>query len=129
MAIVYKKTWPDMFEKDKNMIADFRCADFGLEEGDEICYQEWDPETKKYTGRSYTKKVKGLLKCESPTRYWTKEQLDKDGLYLMVFEYLPKSSANPTRGINFDVVIPNKNRWLRVVGDVGTVIVKRVSIT
>lgn len=75
-----------MFEKDRNMIADFRCADFDLEEGDQICYQEWDPEEEKYTGREYTLTVKGLMKCNSPTRYWSNEELEEKGLWLMVFE-------------------------------------------
>lgn len=75
-----------MFEKDRNMVADFRCADFDLKEGDQICYQEWDPETKEYTGREYTLVVKSLMKCKSPTRYWSKEKLEEHGLWLMVFE-------------------------------------------
>jgi len=27
-----------------------------------------------------------MIKCESPTRYWKVEELEKDGLYLMEFE-------------------------------------------
>lgn len=86
MKIVYKKIWPDMFDGDKNETLDFRLADFDLGVGDEIVFQEWDPETKEYTGREYRKKVLKLLKCESPTRYWAKEQLEKNGWYLMQFE-------------------------------------------
>lgn len=75
-----------MFDQDKKLSLDFRLADFDLEPGDKIIFQEWNPETKKYTGREYTKEVKKVVKCESPTRYWTQEELEKHGLYLMEFE-------------------------------------------
>lgn len=80
LAIIYKKIWPDMFEHDKNMIADFRCADFEVKVGDQICYQDWNPEIKENKGREYTLTVKGLLKYNSPTRYWSKEELENKGL-------------------------------------------------
>lgn len=86
MAIIYKKIWPDMFDTDKNLSLDFRLADFKLKVGDRIIFREWDPKTKKYTGREYKKTVKKLIKCESPTRYWKKEELKKYGLWLMEFD-------------------------------------------
>lgn len=75
-----------MFDGDKGETLDFRLADFELEVGDEIVFQEWDPQKKEYTGREYRKKVKEMLKCESPTRYWKQEELEKQGWYLMKFE-------------------------------------------
>ncbi|MFA5828666.1 MAG: hypothetical protein WC841_04910 [Candidatus Shapirobacteria bacterium] len=86
MKTIYKRIWPDMFDGDKELSLDFRLADFELEVGDEIAYQEWDPAIKQYTGREYRKIVKTLVNCESPTRYWTVEELNKHGLYLMEFE-------------------------------------------
>lgn len=75
-----------MFETDKELPADFRLADFELKDGDQICYREWDPEIKQYTGRQYTKKVKRVTKHESPTRYWKPEELEKNGMYIIEFE-------------------------------------------
>ena len=86
MKTIYKKIWPDKFDGDKDLSLDFRLADFNVEVGDEIIFQEWDPETKTYTGREYKKIIKNLIKCESPTRYWKVEELEKFGLHLMEFE-------------------------------------------
>lgn len=89
MKTIYKRIWPDMFDNDQKLPVDFRLADFDLNDGDEICFQEWDPVTKKYTGRQYTKIVKRVTKHESPTRYWTKDELDQHGLYLVEWEEKP----------------------------------------
>lgn len=86
IKIIYKKIWPDKFDGDKDLSLDFRLADFDLQVGNKIVFQEWNPKTKQYTGREYTKVVKQLIPCESPTRYWTKKALEKHGLYLMEFE-------------------------------------------
>jgi len=86
MATIRKKIWPDMFDKDQLLTLDFRCADFEVHPGDVIIFQEWDPQTKQYTGREYRKVVKQVVKCESPTRYWTPEQLEKHGMYLLEWE-------------------------------------------
>lgn len=86
MATIKKKIWPDMFDTDKKLTLDYRLADFDLKAGDRIVFQEWDPKTKQYTGREYIKKVKKVIKCESPTRYWSNKQLNKYGFHLMEFE-------------------------------------------
>ena len=85
MNIIDKKLWPDFFDKDKNIPLDFKLADFDLKPGDKIRFREWDPVTKKYTGRSYLRKVKRVFKNESPTRYWSQEELEKYGWYLIEF--------------------------------------------
>lgn len=86
MKTIYKKIWPDKFNGDRKLTLDFRLADFDLEEGDTIIFEEWDPTTKSYTGRKYEKKVIKMIKCENPNRYWTADNLEKHGLYLMEFE-------------------------------------------
>lgn len=86
MSIINKKIWPDMFDNDKSLSLDFRLADFKLKNGDQIVFKEWDPITKKYTGRKYRKTVKKAIKCESPTRYWSSKELKKHGLWLIEFE-------------------------------------------
>jgi hypothetical protein len=84
--IIIKKIWPDKFDLDKTLDLDFRLADFQLEEGDVIIFKEWNPETKEFTGREYKKKVKKVIKCESPTRYWKPESMQQHGMYLMQYE-------------------------------------------
>jgi len=86
MRRIEKKIWPDMFENDQQLPVDFRLADFELEAGDEIVFREWDPETKKYTGKQYVKKVGRVTKHESPTRYWTPDQMEKHGMYLIEWD-------------------------------------------
>lgn len=86
MSTIDKKIWPDMFETDKKLPVDFRLADFELKDGDKIRYREWDPKTKRCTGREYTKAVKRVTKHESPTRYWKPEELEKSGMYVIEFE-------------------------------------------
>ena len=59
MAIIKKKTWPIYFEAilsgKKNY--DLRLNDFDIKEGDVLVLEEWDPESKEYTGRKIEKKV------------------------------------------------------------------------
>jgi len=81
--IIEKKIWPNMFDNDKQMPVDFRLADFNLKEGDKIIFKEWDPEKKEYTGRKYTKTVKRATKHNSPTKYWSQEELEQQGLYII----------------------------------------------
>lgn len=86
MAIIEKKVWPEFFEEDKDRKVDVRLADFDLNEGDTIKFREWDPKTKEFTGREFEKNVKSKSKFSSPLRFWTKEELEKHGLYIIEFE-------------------------------------------
>jgi hypothetical protein len=92
MKVIEKKIWPDMFENDKKLPVDFRLADFDLEDGDQIKFREWDPETKQFTGREYTKTVRRVTKHNSPTRYWKQEELEKHGTYIIEFEEFWKTA-------------------------------------
>ncbi|MFH1889407.1 MAG: DUF3850 domain-containing protein [Nanoarchaeota archaeon] len=86
VRIIEKKIWPDKFDEDKTLTLDFRLADFDLEIGDTIRFREWDPETENYTGREFRKVVKQRILCESPTRYWTPQQMEEHGMYLLQWE-------------------------------------------
>lgn len=57
---IEKKTWPRFFKLmlDGKKNVDVRLADFKLVDGDEILFREYDPRTKKYTGRSIVRRVK-----------------------------------------------------------------------
>lgn len=87
MRVIEKKLWPDYFDSDRTSPFDTKLADFDLQDGDQIKFREWDPATKQYTGREYTRTVRKVIKQESPTRYWTQEQLEKNGIY--VIEWVP----------------------------------------
>lgn len=101
MSIIEKKIWAEAFDEDKLLNVDFRLADFDLAEGDHIRFREWDPTTKEYTGREYVKIVKRATKSQSPTRYWTPEQLEKHGLYLLEWtQETPKKI-----GVGFGVML------------------------
>ena len=63
---IKKKTWPELFQRmlEGKKTADVRLADFELNEGDIIIFEEYNPNTKKYTGRILKKKVKNLNKIK-----------------------------------------------------------------
>lgn len=84
---VKKKIWPKLFDKmlkgKKNV--DFRLADFELKEGDTILFEEYNPETKTYTGRKIKKRVKNLNKI-NVAEFNPIDQIKKYGLYLIEFD-------------------------------------------
>jgi len=86
MKIIEKKLWPDYFDGDRTASNDFKLADFDLQDGDQIKFREWNPQTKEYTGREYVRKVRKVIKHESPTRYWTPQELEKHGMYIIEWE-------------------------------------------
>jgi len=86
MAIIKKKTWPDLFNEIKSgkKKIDLRLADFDIEEGDILVLQEWDPQTGQYTGREIRKKVKYILKF-SLNDFGQKDKIEEKGLYVIQF--------------------------------------------
>lgn len=82
MKEIKKKTWPKYFEEvlvGKKKF-EVRLADFDIEEGDTLVLEEFDPKTKKYTGRVIKKKV-GFITKFNPLDAHSVEQLKKYGLY------------------------------------------------
>lgn len=89
MAIIRKKIWPGWFELvdlgKKNY--DLRLNDFEVEEGDTIIFEEWNPETKKYTGRKTEKKVKYVGKFKIDNLFSIdKKDIEEKGLQIMSLE-------------------------------------------
>ncbi len=89
MAVVKKKIHPQYFDlvaKGKKRF-EFRIADFDVKEGDMLVLEEWDPDVKKYTGRSLIKKVGYTLKLtiDDLARQFgqQKELLEKNGFYVI----------------------------------------------
>jgi len=87
MAEIKKKAWPELFEKilSGKKKFDLRLADFEINEGDILVLQEWNPDTKQYTGREIKKKVGFLLRTKD-LQFWNKEEIDEHGFVVMSLE-------------------------------------------
>ena len=87
MAIIKKKIWPAYFELVSTGKKKFelRLADFDIKEGDTLVLEEWDPETKEYTGRKIEKKVNYVLKFNLDD-FGQKDEIEKKGLYVIQFD-------------------------------------------
>lgn len=82
--IIKKKIWPKYFELVKTGKKKFevRLADFKINEGDILILEEWNPKTKKYSGRQIRKKVKYILKFKLDD-FGQKEAVEKKGLLVI----------------------------------------------
>ena len=82
MAKIEKKTWPDAFRKvkDGTKNVEIRLADFKVKKGDTLVLREWNPKTKKYTGRVITKVAKAVRTFDI-FAYYSATAIKKHGLY------------------------------------------------
>lgn len=87
MAVIKKKTWSEYFElvKSGRKRFDLRMADFDIKEGDVLILEEWDPKTKKYTGRKIEKRAGYTLKF-SINQFGQKDLIEKHGIYAIQLE-------------------------------------------
>jgi len=87
MAIIKKKIHPEYFEMVKSGKKKFelRLADFDIKEGDTLILEEWDPETKEYTGRKLEKKASYILKFDLD-KFGQKKEVEEKGLYVIQLE-------------------------------------------
>lgn len=62
MRRIHKKAWPENFRllKSGRRHLEIRLANFKLRRGDELVFEEWNPRTRRYTGRTIVRKV-GLV--------------------------------------------------------------------
>jgi ASC-1-like (ASCH) protein len=62
MKTIKKKTWKKYFQLmvDGKKDTDIRLADFEISVGDQIMFEEYDPDKEEYTDRVLIKKVKNL---------------------------------------------------------------------
>jgi len=81
---IKKKVWPKYFAKilsgKKNF--EIRLANWKCKQGDILILQEWNPKTKKYTGRNILKKVSCVVKTKD-CQFWSKEEIDKYGFQVI----------------------------------------------
>ena len=87
MAIIKKKVWPEYF----NLVSsgkkkfELRVADFDIQEGDTLLLEEWNPQTKEYTGRTIEKKVSYVFKFNLDD-FGQKEEIIEKGLWAIQLE-------------------------------------------
>jgi len=88
MAIIKKKTWPKYFEAvaSGKKKYDLRLNDFEIKEGDILVLEEWDPKTKKYTGRKIKKKATYVGKFRIDKLFWPKKEIEDKGLQIISLE-------------------------------------------
>lgn len=87
MKIIKKKIWPDYFRlvKSGEKKFEFRLADFEIEKGDKLILEEWDPKTKKYTGRKIEKRVNYLSKFDL-NKFGQQKEIEEIGFYIIQFD-------------------------------------------
>ena len=80
--IIKKKTWPKYFQEilEGKKKFEVRLADFEIKEGDTLILEEYNPETKEYTGRTIKKEV-GFVTKFNPTRVHSQEEIKKYGFW------------------------------------------------
>lgn len=88
MAIINKKIWPEYFEAVVSGKKKFelRLNDFDINEGDVLVLEEWNPETKEYTGRKIEKKVTYVGKFKLDKLFWPEEEIKEKGIQIISLE-------------------------------------------
>ena len=84
---IEKKIWPEFFDKVQSgeKSFDVRLADWECKPGDVLVLKEWDPKTKKYTGRVLEKTVTYVRKTKD-FKFFTKQEVDKFGYQVIALK-------------------------------------------
>lgn len=82
MSIINLDLPTKYFRKDRDNRLEARLAKFDLEKGDIIRFHEIDDGGER-TGKHFDRKVKDFHKIHKATKYWSKEDLTKYGLYIL----------------------------------------------
>lgn len=87
MKKIEKKCWSEYFEGilSGEKTFDVRLADWECKVGDILVLKEWNPITKKYSGRKIEKKINYLLKTKD-SKFFKKEDIDKYGFQVIGFK-------------------------------------------
>jgi hypothetical protein len=87
MRKIEKKMWPGIFQDflDGKKTFEVRLADWECKPGDTLVFREWDPKTKKYTGRKILKEVGYVYKTKD-AKFFTKKEIDKYGFQVIAFK-------------------------------------------
>lgn len=85
MSTIHKKCWPKYFEAilagKKNY--ELRLNDFEVAEGDTLVLEEWNPETKSYTGRKLEKQVTYVGKFKIDELFWPETEIKAKGIQII----------------------------------------------
>lgn len=87
MAIIKKKIWPQFFDDvaEGRKKFEVRLNDFEINEGDALVLEEWNPQTKEYTGRTIEKKVDYVLKMKLDA-FGQEKEIKEKGLQIISLE-------------------------------------------
>jgi ASC-1-like (ASCH) protein len=88
MAIIKKKILPEYFQAIVSGKKKFelRLNDFLVNEGDVLLLEEWNPETKEYTGRTINKTVSYVAKFKIDKLFWPEEEIKEKGIQIISLE-------------------------------------------
>ena len=88
MKRIRKKVWPEYFEAIFNGKKNYelRLNNFEINEGDILFLEEWDPQTKSYTGRSIEKKVSYVGRFEIDKLFWSEKEIKDKGIQIISLE-------------------------------------------
>lgn len=65
---------------------ELRLDDFEIGEGDVLILEEWDPDTKQYTGRRLEKNVTSVFRFKIDRLFWTEAEIKDNGLQIISIE-------------------------------------------
>ena len=87
MRVIEKKIWPEFFRavKSGKHRAGLRLADFRLRRGDTLLLREWNPRTRRYTGRVVRRKVRWLTRLDI-FKFYSPRGIKRHGLYLVEYQ-------------------------------------------
>ena len=82
---IAKKVWPQYFEAilSGKKTYELRLADWECQEGDILVLKEWDPRTKKYTGRQVEREVTYVGKFKIDELFWPDDAIKKYGIQII----------------------------------------------
>ena len=86
---IRKKCWSEFFEKfvSGERIFELRLADFDLKTEDILILEEYNPKTKKYTGRKASFKCKRVEhSVQNPLQFYDIEDVEKKGFWIIQLE-------------------------------------------
>ncbi len=88
MALIAKKVWPEYFSAilSGKKKYELRLNDFEVREGDILLLEEWDPLTKKYTGRKIEKKVSYVGRFKMDQLFWPRKDIEEKGIQIISLE-------------------------------------------
>jgi len=86
--VIKKKIWPKYFNAVLSGKKKYKLGlnDFEVKEGDALVLEEWDPQTKEYTGRNIEKEVTCVGKFQIDNLFWSESEIKEKGLQIISIE-------------------------------------------